>query len=229
MIEAAGPAAPDHNGGGDARSAASDSPDARESSHAFLRRVTRPWHDGVEAAFERFDLRGRDGLSGFLLAQARAVLPLEDALEAAGAAALLADWPLRRRAGALRADLARLGLRAPSESPVPALPSPVHGLGALYVLEGSRLGGRVLHRRVLGSPDPAVRSATAFLAHHVERGWPSFLAVLDGVPPTQAAQRDLQSGADLAFGLFRLAADRGGACDFAEPPTRSGLYHHAHA
>ncbi|MDX7950878.1 biliverdin-producing heme oxygenase [Lichenihabitans sp. Uapishka_5] len=212
----------------DAPEQAAPDPDG-ETPHAFLRRVTRPWHDGVEAAFERFDLRDRQGLSGFLLAQARAVFPLEQALDAAGATALLPDWPARRRAAALRADLAALGLPAPIAPSGPFLPSRDHALGALYVLEGSRLGGRVLHRRVMNSSDVTVRSATGFLAHQVERGWPTFLAVLDGVPSTPAAKRGLQAGADLAFNLFRLAADGAEAPGLPEASTRSGLYRHAHA
>lgn len=202
---------------------------AGETPHAFLRRVTRPWHDGVEAAFEAFDLRTRDGLSGFLLRQATALFPLERSLERAGVAELLADWPARRRAPALAADLAQLGVEAPPWVDLPDLPTPCHMLGVLYVVEGSKLGGRVLHRRVVTSPDPEVRGVTGFLGHRHERGWPGFLTVLDAVPPDAQAWAGLRAGAWAAFAAFDAAA----RCDVvprsAEAPTRSSLYHQAHA
>ena len=206
-------------------------PDGRvgETPHAFLRRVTRPWHDRVEAAFEAFDLRTRDGLSGFLARQSAALLPLERALERAGVAELLADWPARRRAPALAADLAQLGAETPPWVEPPECPTPCHMLGILYVIEGSKLGGRVLHRRVLASPDPQVRAATRFLGHHHERGWSGFLAVLDAAPPAAQAWADLREGAWAAFAAFDAAARLDIVPRFADAPARSSLYDQAHA
>ncbi len=73
------------------------------------------------------------------------VVPLEEALECAGVP--LVDWPDRRKAPLLAADLPTLdGLARCDERP------PLEGgdavLGCLYVLEGSTLGGRMVAARV---------------------------------------------------------------------------------
>lgn len=197
-----------------------------ETVQAHLRRVTRPWHDAVEDLFAPYDLATADGLGGFLLRQCAAVLPVERALEAAGVAGLVPDWAERRRSDALLADLRRLGLEAPHPLPVFAVPSAAHAMGSLYVLEGSKLGGRVLLRRVLAARDPRVRAASAYLGHHQPGGWARFTAVLNG----GAAPLDgLRAGADAAFALFGAAA-RGDPNSKAFPPAAgSPLVHFTHA
>ena len=200
-----------------------------ETPHGFLRRVTRPWHDGVEQAFEPFDLQTAEGLRGFLLRQATALVPFERALEASGVEGILPDWTLRRRAAMVESDLAHLGASAPVHDPAPRCESAAMMLGALYVLEGSKLGGRVLHRRVLASPDPRVRAAIAFLGHRHDRSWPSFLAVLDGWPLDHAARDELAQGAHMAFAAFRAAAESDGMPASVDTPTRFDRYHPAHA
>ena len=188
-----------------------------ETPHAMLRRDTRAWHDRVEAGFAPFDLQQFEGLTGFLRRQAMAVLPIEQELERIGIGDLLRDWPNRRRGHALLADLEQLGAEAPILTATISLPSRLHALGALYVLEGSRLGGRVLARRVAASADPRVRTAVRFLTHRHDQGWSSFLAILDAVPPTPSTLACLRDGATQAFSLFDAAPD--------EIPLRSGLVH----
>lgn len=78
-----------------------------------LRQAGAPWHEAVDAAFSRFDLGQADGYRAFLRAHARALPGLEQALEQAGIAQLMPDWPARRRRHALLADLADLGLPPP--------------------------------------------------------------------------------------------------------------------
>ncbi|MCW6508046.1 biliverdin-producing heme oxygenase [Lichenifustis flavocetrariae] len=189
----------------------------QDTPHAALRRDTRAWHDRVEAGFAPFDLQQIDGLTGFLRRQAMAVLPLEHELDRMGICDLVPDWPQRRRGDALLADLEQLGSARPAPTAAIVLPSRLHALGALYVLEGSRLGGRVLARRVASSPDPRVRTAVRFLTHRLDKGWSTFLATLDAVPPTSAKLACLRDGATKAFSLFDTAPD--------EIAPRSGLVH----
>ena len=134
-----------------------------------LRDGTAEAHDRVDAAFAGFDLTDRAGYAAFLRAHAEVLLPLEDALDAAGAERIIADWPERRRSALLKEDLAFLPPpRHPREGGHPdsqAAPSATlnprlrgdddWGLdndaaiaGALYVIEGSRLGGRFLARQL---------------------------------------------------------------------------------
>lgn len=194
----------------DAPASTSSAPD---SNHAFLRRTTRPWHDRVDEAYGRFDLASRPGLTAFLISQAAALLPMEQAIETCGAADFLRGWPRRRRGPALATDLQSLGLAVPLATYDVSLPSRLHGIGALYVLEGSKLGARVLLRRVAASPDADVRRATAFLAHSERGDWAAFLSQLDGLPSNPDHRVHLTEGAETAFAAFlRQAVTAGARC-----------------
>lgn len=170
--------------------------------------TTRALHERAEQAFARFDLARRDGYGEFLQAQGAALLPLEAALDAAGAELLMADWPQRKRGAALKADLAALGLAPVAPQPQPRLAGEGEALGALYVLEGSKLGARYLLARV--NEHGFARGATAFLAHgeapERKGAWPAFLQRLAAIPfdPPRAAA--VLAGATEAFHLFERAA-----------------------
>lgn len=187
---------------------------AGETAQAFLRRVTRPWHETVEDAFAPFDLATPAGLGGFLARQAAAVLPLEWALERAGIADQVPDWAARRRSRALMEDLGTLSLAVPAGLRPFAVPSGAHALGSLYVLEGSKLGGRVLLRRAAASSDARVQAATRFLGHHAPGEWRRFVTCLEAAGRDGMA--DLRAGAEAAFALFAAAA----AGDSAEADLR---------
>lgn len=120
-----------------------------KDSHRALRDGTRGAHDAVDSVFGAFDLSNRAAYAAFLSAHAAVLLPLEAALDMAGIGALIDDWPQRRRAPMMVADLAALS--QPVADPVTDVALPARDgalLGALYVLEGSRLGGRMLARTV---------------------------------------------------------------------------------
>ena len=113
-----------------------------------LREATAAAHEEVDRIFSAFDLADPADYRRFLLAQAAAFLPVEAALDSAGAGNILPDWSERRRGHLLRNDLDRLALSAPAPLPAPAFASPEALLGGVYVLEGSRLGGALLSREV---------------------------------------------------------------------------------
>jgi heme oxygenase len=121
------------------------------SARAALRAATAEDHERVDRLFSAFYLGRKDDYRRFLLAQAAAFLPVEAELDRGGAAAIVADWESRRRGDLLRADLQELGAEAPDPIAAPPLPDAAARLGALYVLEGSRLGGAVLKRSLSGS------------------------------------------------------------------------------
>ena len=104
----------------------------------------------------------------------------------------------RRR---LRADLAALG-RAPTEPapwPLPAAQIP----GAVYVLEGSALGGGVVGDLVAAALPRAPR---AFLRRPPARRWRAVRAAVDRVPPDRWP--DALAGAVRTFALFEGALVR---------------------
>ncbi|CAN7570915.1 biliverdin-producing heme oxygenase [Phenylobacterium sp. LjRoot219] len=147
----------------------------------------------MDAIYSRFDLSQPGDYRAFLEAQYGCFAPLEQALTAAGAAELLDDWPTRRRAPLLAADLADLGAGRPTEAPSPvALPSPAALLGAIYVLEGSRFGGALLARRLpAGAPGRFLGGAADPAA------WRALLAVMD---------RELQAEPELAAAITAARA-----------------------
>lgn len=166
----------------------------------LLRMGTRPDHDRVDAAFGRFDLSARADYGEFLMAQAAALLPLEDALTKAGAGNVVEDWSERQRAHLLLSDLADLRMTPPGLLPAPDFRSPADILGALYVVEGSRLGGAMLARRVPG------HLPRRFLSDANSSRWRSLTALIDvelDTPPSKAAAL---ASARATFALFEAAA-----------------------
>jgi len=145
------------------------------TARTALRSATAGAHERVDAAFSLFDLGSESGYRSFLLAQAAALLPTEAELDAAGAGDVLNDWAERRRGDLLRGDLAALAVTPPEPFFAPlflSIKAPM--LGAIYVLEGSRLGGAVLKRSV---PSPFPRR---FLeARQAAGSWRKLLQTLD--------------------------------------------------
>ena len=89
----------------------------------------------------------------------------------------------RDRAPAARADLRRLGATEAEIARLPtATPRPVDGaaeaLGVLYVLEGSRLGGRVIRRDLERRLGPDIATAGSFFGGP-SPDWRAFVARLD--------------------------------------------------
>ncbi|MFG1396177.1 biliverdin-producing heme oxygenase [Roseixanthobacter pseudopolyaromaticivorans] len=168
------------------------------SVRAMLRNGTAVQHQRLDSCFSALALSEPEGYRLFLSANAAALLPLETRLERAGVAHILPDWPQRARRAALMADLRDLGVSRVDTVEAPEFESADAILGALYVLEGSRLGSAVLLRRAGGLHG----AATRFLAHgRHERLWASFLPVLEAVShdaPTlaclaQAARRTFET------------------------------------
>lgn len=162
-----------------------------------LRTHTAPAHDAVDAAFGAHDLAQPDSYRAFLVAHARALPAAETAL----AYHDLPAW--RTRADLLAADLA--DLNAPLPAPL-AFALPAGGgaaWGALYVTEGSRLGGVMLSRGV-----PATLPSRYLAARHERGEWRDLLAAIDarGEAEGDAWVAAAIAGADATFDLYRRAA-----------------------
>src|SRR5262249_51409973 len=156
-----------------------------------LKQSTAAAHRRLDATFSDFDLTGVPGYRRFLEASAAALLPLEAALEAAGVEAILPDWPERARRQAIAADLASLGGLARPLCAVKPL-TRNGALGAIYVLEGSRLGAKFLMRTIVEHGDPVIFAATRYLAHGAGKPWwRSFLARLESEPVTPADEAEV--------------------------------------
>src|SRR4051812_14754119 len=173
------------------------------SMRALLRSSTAGLHAAVDARFAPLLDAGEAGYRSFLLASAAAVFPLEQALLAAGGGSLLPDWMRRTRAAALRADLADLGITDVALATAPPLAGAAGMFGALYVLEGSRLGARLLVPDLLAGGSARVRAATRYLRHgDGHRLWQSFLTHLESSQDVRACPGKAIAGARMAFALF---------------------------
>lgn len=119
-----------------------------------LREATRPVHEAIEREFDW--ARRVESIDGYRDLLAR--LYGFHAVWEPAAAALLADGAFfepRRKAHLLAADLTFLGLQqsgidalALPRSPCVPMTTRADALGAMYVLEGSTLGGQLIARRV---------------------------------------------------------------------------------
>lgn len=173
------------------------------SARAALRAATAEDHERVDRLFSGFDLSNLDGYRLFLTAQAAAHVPVEAALDAAGVEALMPDWPARKRSHLLEGDLAELGAALPAPVEAPHLPDAAAMMGALYVLEGSRLGGAVLKRSL--PPQAPMR----FLAAEQAPGaWRKLLAKLDESLYQPALVEAASQTARLVFRRFEIAGRR---------------------
>jgi heme oxygenase len=166
---------------------------------AALRAATAPDHDRVDAAYGAFDLADRTRYAVFLRAHARALPAAEAALAARPG---LPDF--RRRAPLLADDLAALGEPAPAPLRFALPEGEAAGWGALYVVEGSRLGGIMLARSV-----PADLPAAYLGARHRSGEWRTLLAALDQAAARAGTDRWIDeaiAGARATFDLYRRAA-----------------------
>ncbi len=162
-----------------------------------LRAQTGPAHDAVDAAFGGHDLGDRAAYARFLTAHARALPAVEAVLTAFPT---LPGW--RRRTEMLAADLADLGLAMPEHLPFVMPDRPGAAWGALYVTEGSRLGGIMLARGV-----PEDLPARYLGAKHLPGEWRALLAAIDaaGEAGGEAWIDGAVSGAEACFALYGCA------------------------
>lgn len=159
-----------------------------------LRQRTQSCHEAVDAAFGVYNLTDRASYARMLRAHARALVPAEGALAA---------WPglpaWRPRAGLIAADLAGLGEAMP-EAPAFALGDEAAAWGALYVLEGSRLGNAMLVRGV-----PVGWPAAYMGARHESGGWRALLGAIDARCGGADWLDRAVAGAEATFGLYLAA------------------------
>lgn len=172
-------------------------PSVPTSVRMMLRNATASDHDIVDGEFGRFDLTLTSSYTKFLVAHARVLGTIEGAV-----AGLWSPW--RARFPLLKTDLAELGIAVTEGSPL-ATKSLAGRWGALYVLEGSRLGGGILAGRVGAAMPKRYLSAT-----HEAGSWRRFSQALDDVDGSDSDvwRADAIVGAKLAFACFaRSAAD----------------------
>jgi heme oxygenase len=171
----------------------------------LLRKETRPFHDEVEQ--NSFNLALTSGTptitdtAQFLAKMYGFVQPYEAQLRA-HATAFGPEWQLnqRYRAPLILEDLSRLGYAGtpPLCPALPPLNTRAQLLGAMYVLEGSTLGGQVIARQL----DKAGIAAHAFFTGRAERTgplWKVFCQLLSSDTAVNEAPAAVVASAILTF------------------------------
>ncbi|MGI4733144.1 MAG: biliverdin-producing heme oxygenase [Janthinobacterium lividum] len=171
------------------------------AAHRALRDGTRTAHERLDGLFAGFDLADRRSYAAFLAAHAAALMPVEAWLDAHGAGDVTADWPARRRGAALAADLAALGEPVPAGDGFAAATDPASLAGVLYVIEGSRLGGRMLVRGVAAGL-PTSYLAPVAIPGRSQPSWPALLATFDRVIGDRAIGGQVETAVTSAIAVF---------------------------
>jgi len=169
-----------------------------KSARFILRERTRGEHEATECSFAEYDIARPDHYRQFLIAHATALPRLELGVTGLG----WKDWC--PRFPMLADDLAALGAPLPAPIIAPQV-TPVSAWGMQYVMEGSRLGGRVLAARLPAGAPARYLSPAPDMAIR----WQGFCAALDRAA-AQGGEAWLEEVVDSAietFRVFRLGAD----------------------
>lgn len=172
--------------------------DTKPSVRFALRARTATLHETVDNAFAVFDLKDRGSYAAFLLAHARVLPAVEAALQ--GLDRLKARGPL------LLQDLADLDVLPPADGrDVPCFVG-AEPVGALYVIEGSRLGNAMMAKQV-----PAEWPSRYLGAAHASGEWRDFMAWLDscGEGQPDVWLDEAVRGAATVFQMFQEAGQAG--------------------
>ncbi|WP_417683987.1 biliverdin-producing heme oxygenase [Roseibium sp.] len=159
-----------------------------------LAEATRDLHTAVDRRAALFDMRNPEGLSSFLSFMHAGLSAIETALDEFGMSSIFPEWPDRKRLHILEEEIA-MGNQAGGRAV--RFQSEAETWGALYVLEGSRLGGRMLARML---PEPSI---SPFLAGNIDcRFWSVFLGKLSDADDRLNDRNGMMLGAGKAFGAF---------------------------
>ena len=170
-----------------------------------LRNETRPYHEGLEQqAFNRALNAGTPtapGTAHFLAKMYGFLVPYETALQR-HAAAFSPAWELpgRLRAQLILEDIGQNG-RAPDLPLCPAMPplrTRLQLLGAMYVVEGSTLGGQVITRQLAQA---GIELRAYFTGYGALTGprWKAFCHLLTEAAPAGPDQDDVVASACFTF------------------------------
>jgi len=139
--------------------------------------------------------------------------PMEAQLESVGDWSTVGlDLTTRRKAAWIESDLAALG-EAPATLPacddLAPLPTIGHAFGALYVLEGSTLGGRTITGMMNGSAIPE-NARRFFAGYEAETGtkWKEFGAALEKYVAESGRGDDVIAGANTVFSSMERWMDK---------------------
>lgn len=156
-----------------------------------MRAATADAHDDLDRAFEAFDLNQLDGFDAFLRVHQTAmtaVAPVFERFVHDELAMAAPDYPAM-----LAADLGG------SANPHAVAPADLDGVGAAYVVAGSRLGLSVLRKRGFARPSRYMEDREGLAV------WRALTAWMAAQPADAAQQRRAEASARAGFEVFSRA------------------------
>ena len=191
---------------GASQSAPTEHAPRHERARQILRDETAVLHNMVERHFAPGRMT-REAYGRYLTMN-RPFAWIEPALEAACIHRVLPDWDVRRRRFVLASDLEAMGLPACETHTIGISNDVGTLLGWSYVLEGSRLGARVILREIESAHAQELSGATRFLRHGEGMAlWARFTATLRRIDNDPSAIQRACEAARAAFGCFATAAE----------------------
>lgn len=188
---------------------------ATPSLRDALRAATARSHARLDALFEAVADPARSDLyERFIVMNHACHEAIEPILAESPLNAALPQWQGWSRLPALRLDMSEMGL-SPLALPAfaQARPDLPQAVGIAYVLEGSRLGARIIHRQLQNSL--SARPGRAITCHYLraDAGEKHFRSFIDTVSALNWNDRSLDRAGEAAaatFDYFLDAARRGG-------------------
>ncbi|MEO5500983.1 MAG: biliverdin-producing heme oxygenase [Ginsengibacter sp.] len=124
---------------------------------------------------------------------------------------VLPDFSLRRKAAALQADLLSMSASMPeriSNENLPIIKNNLQAIGALYVMEGSTLGGGVI-TKIISAKLPAEKAFTFFEGYGEKtiEMWNSFKTSINAISLTKEETAIIIESANETFKKFSLYFD----------------------
>jgi heme oxygenase (biliverdin-IX-beta and delta-forming) len=177
----------------------------------MLRARTAALHDELDRMVNSFCIGDSLRLGRLLAIHYDALWLLVPALERARADHVCPGWEARSRLAAIEEDLKVLHIRPyRTHAHPPLFVREPEIWGALYAIEGSRLGNRILLRHVTEFGGEKERRATQFLSHGLENGavWGNFVAQLDDLRYCDEAIELAVLGAERVFKTYLNSAER---------------------
>jgi len=187
--------------------------EAAESVATLLKKNTTEQHLALEAVVEPQlqALKSKDDYAAFLRRFYGYFKPVESLIEKYINATVLPDIAQRRKAGLIVQDLtfSNTHIEAlPLATQLPEISNTVEAFGALYVLEGSTLGGRGITRLLLKKEALQLRPAEVrfFNGYGEQTGamWTSFLKSLNQFTNNPAAVQQQIATANDTFAFFKI-------------------------
>jgi heme oxygenase len=175
--------------------------------HERLRSATRRLHLEAERALDvERSFASRSAYTGLLTTLYALHEAYERALATLDLSTVGIDLVIRRRAHWLADDLTSLDQKLPEPATLAHRPQSIEaGLGALYVLEGSNLGGLILLRTATQLPGITTTRGARFFSGYGERTqamWNELVQTLNGVPAHGDAAARIEAAAAHTFREF---------------------------